>query len=179
MTPLPHGRIHAGIAPKYLYVVILGLLVLGPLLSLVMTALAGDGIVTLYEYPNFGRILRNTVLLALGSLAVALVLGISLALAVHRSPSKWQGLLGMIPLIPMIVPGVADVIGWFFLLSPRAGYLNNFLRILPMFDHLNTGPINIFSFGWIVVLTGFTFTGFVYLYVSASIRSVGDELGAA
>ncbi len=165
--------------PKYLYIAILALIVVGPLSSLLGKALSDNGVNRLVGSDGFGQILFNTVTLALGSLVLALVLGTGLAIAVHRSPARWRPFLGMIPLMPMIVPGVAEVIGWVFLLSPRAGYLNGLLRQLPWFDDLSRGPVDIFTFEWIVILTGFSFTGFIYLYVRSSLDSIGTELQAA
>ena len=37
----------------------------------------------------------------------------------------------ILPILPIVVPFVACVLGWTFLLSPRPGYLNALLRHLP------------------------------------------------
>ncbi|WP_081687757.1 ABC transporter permease [Glycomyces tenuis] len=161
------------------YTVLLGLFVLFPMVTLVVRAAVGGGFARLTTYPDIGKVVFNTVLLAVGSLVVAMVLGTLLAVSVTASPPHWQRLLGFIPTLPLIVPGVADTLGWIFLFSPRVGYVNSWLRSLPMFDHLKDGPVDIFTLPWIVALTGFSFTGFVYLYVSSSLREVGTELASA
>jgi iron(III) transport system permease protein len=160
----------------------LGVLVLGPLFRLEATALKGNaqGFRDLLDYPNIGRIVWNTLALAVGSLIVALVLGTLLAFCVSRSPRRIRKWLAFVPLLTLIVPGVASTIGWVFLLSPRAGYLNAALRSLGFAgDGRGSGPIDVFSIEWIVLLTGITFSGYVYLFVRNSMEALGTELEAA
>ena len=116
-----------------------------------------------------------TVGLALGSLAIALVLGTLLAWAATRLPPRLK-LLRVLPVLPIVVPAVASVIGWSFLLSPRPGYLNALLRNLPWWNHLDEGPVDIYSMPWIVIITGFGLTAFVYLFVSAGFANINAEL---
>jgi iron(III) transport system permease protein len=74
---------------------------------------------------------------------------------------------------------VAAILGWMFLLSPNVGYLNVWLRRTPLFDHLSEGPIDIYSRLWIVLLTGFTMTSFVYLFCQSSLRAMGGNYQVA
>ena len=57
--------------------------------------------------------------------------------------------------------------GWVFMLSPGPGYLNALLRRLPWWSDLDSGPVDIYTLPWIVILTGLGLTAFVYLFVSA------------
>lgn len=165
---------------KWVFIATLAVLVLGPLLSLLLKAGQDGGFVRLAAYDGFGQILLNTVVLSAGSVILAVLLGVTLAFAVSRAPLSWQRWLGVIPLLPLVVPGVAETVGWIFLLSPRAGYLNAVLRaIFPWMQGETSGPIDVFAFEWIVILTGFSFTGFVYLYVSSSLAVIGVELEGA
>jgi iron(III) transport system permease protein len=165
--------------PVLIFVIFLAAIVLGPLLALTAKAVAGGGLVTLLQYRDIGEILINTVTLAVGALVVALVFGITLAVSVSRCPPKWQKFLALIPLLPLVIPNVANTMGWIFLLSPRAGYLNGILRELPWWSDATSGPVDLFSMFWMVLLTGFGYTGFVYLYVSSSLSTIGGELAAA
>ena len=76
---------------------------------------------------GIGRTIAYTIGLALGSLAIALVLGTFLAWAATRLPPRLR-ILRVIPVLPIVVPAIASVVGWAFLLSPRPGYLNAALR---------------------------------------------------
>ena len=84
--------------------------------------------------------------------------------------------LRVLPILPIVVPAVASVIGWAFLLSPRPGYLNALLRNLPWWDHLEEGPVDIYTMPWIVIITGFGLTAFVYLFVSSGFANINSEL---
>ena len=85
-------------------------------------------------------------------------------------------MLRVLPILPIVVPAVASVIGWAFLLSPRPGYLNALLRNLPWWDHLEEGPVDVYTMPWIVIITGFGLTAFVYLFVSSGFANINSEM---
>jgi iron(III) transport system permease protein len=112
--------------------------------------------------------------LAVASLVIALVLGTILAFATSRLPRR-LGFLKIVPLLPIVMPSVANIVGWAFLLSPGPGYLNAVLRHLPWWSGLESGPVNVYSPTWIIIITGFSLTSFVYLFVSAGMQNIGSE----
>src|SRR4051812_2364759 len=121
------------------------------------------------------RPLGPTIGLALGSLAIALVLGTLLAWAATRLPPRLK-LLRVLPILPIVIPAVAAVTGWAFLFSPRPGYLNALLRTLPWWSDLQEGPVDIYTLPWIIIITGFGLTAFVYLFVSTGFANINAEL---
>ena len=152
-------------------------LVLLPLYRLQELAFENDaaGYRTAYNRTGMGDTIAATIGLALGSLSIALVLGTTLAWAATRLPRRMR-ILRVLPVLPIVVPAVASVIGWSFLLSPRPGYLNAALRTLPWWDHLEEGPVDIYTMPWIVIITGFGLTAFVYLFVSSGFANVSSEM---
>ena len=102
-------------------------------------------------------------------------LGTFLAWAATRLPRRLR-ILRVLPILPIIVPPVAAVTGWAFLFSPRPGYMNVLLRYLPWWNHLDEGPIDIYTLPWIVIITGFGLTSFVYLFVSSGFQNISSEL---
>jgi len=118
---------------------------------------------------------RWTVELGLGSLAIALVVGTSLAWAAHSLPPR-LGLLRVVPILPIVVPAVASVLGWAFLLSPHPGYLNQLLRQLPWWRGDFEGPFDIYTVPWIVIITGLALASFIYLFVSSGFENINAEL---
>lgn len=155
----------------------LGYLVLLPLYRLQKLAFedGGSGYQRAWNTPDIGKTLVTTVMLALGSLVIALVLGTLLAWAATRLPHRLR-LMRVLPIFPIIIPAVASVTGWAFLFSPRPGYLNAFLRNMPWWNHLDEGPVDIYTLPWIVILTGFGLTSFVYMFVNSGFQNIGAEL---
>jgi iron(III) transport system permease protein len=154
----------------------LAYLVLLPLYRLQQLALedGASGYERAWNTRGIRETLVATVGLALGSLVIALVLGTLLAWAATRLPYRLR-LMRVLPIFPIIVPAVASVTGWAFLFSPRPGYLNAFLRNLPWWSHLDEGPVDIYTLPWIVIITGFGLTSFVYLFVSSGFQNISAE----
>ena len=150
--------------------------VLEPLVRLQSKAFADGaaGYRTAFTADRIGRTIAYTIGLALGSLAIALVFGTLLAWAATRLPPKLR-ILRVVPVLPIVVPAIASVVGWAFLLSPRPGYLNAALRNLPWWSDLEEGPIDVYSLPWIVIITGIGLTAFVYLFVAAGFESISAE----
>jgi iron(III) transport system permease protein len=155
----------------------IGYLVLMPLFRLQQLAFedGAAGYRAAFDRPDIADTIKATVGLALGSLAIALVLGTLLAWAASRLPPRMK-LLRALPILPIVVPAVASVIGWTFLFSPRPGYLNALLRNLPWWDHLDEGPVDVYTMPWIVIITGFGLTAFVYLFVSSGFANINSEM---
>src|ERR1044072_2637284 len=158
------------------FVAVLAYLVVLPLIRLQTTALedGAQGYRTAFGAPNIGDVLLTTVQLALGSFVIAMVLGTALAWASTQLPPRF-GWMRSLPVLPIVIPAVANVIGWAFLLSPRPGYLNALLRHLPWWNPLEEGPIDVYTVPWIIILTGFSLAAFVYLFVSAGLKDINQE----
>jgi iron(III) transport system permease protein len=158
------------------FVAALGYLVVLPLIRLQTFAFedGAEGYRTAYSAPGIGKVLWTTAALATGSLVIAMVLGTSLAWAASRLPPQY-GFLRTLPVLPIVIPAVANVVGWVFLFSPRPGYLNALLRYLPWWSDLESGPVDIYSVPWIILITGFLLTSFVYLFVTAGLQGINQE----
>ena len=128
-----------------------------------------------YTRPDVWRTIKWTIYLGLGSLAIAVVLGTALAWAASSLPRPLR-ILRVVPILPIILPPVAAVLGWAFLLSPRPGYLNQILRNLPWWSGQFDGPFDIYTLQWIIIITGLGLASFVYLFVSAGLENISDEL---
>jgi iron(III) transport system permease protein len=173
----------AGAVPKVVgglgvvaFVGALAYLVVVPLVRLQTLAFedGGAGYEIAYGSPRIRDVLWTTVALAVGSLVIAMVLGTLLAWAASRLPPHFR-LLRTLPVIPIVIPSVANVVGWVFLFSPRPGYLNALLRELPWWSGRDSGPVDVYTVPWIVLITGFALTSFVYLFVSAGIQNINQE----
>src|SRR5581483_2222569 len=102
-------------------------------------------------------------------------LGTGLAWAALSLPRR-LAFLRAVPILPIVLPPLAGVLGWSFLLSPHPGYLNQLLRHLPWWSHQFEGPFNIYTVPWIIVITGLSLASFVYLFVAAGLENIKQEL---
>src|SRR3954465_11655361 len=116
---------------------VLGLAVLGMLLVLVpllatvwmsfLVGAPGRGAYTLQNYvavftDPFGyRVLLNTVLFALGSSAIAMVIAAPLAWTVARTDLPYSRAISLMMGMVLVIPGFIQGMGWAVLLSPSIG----------------------------------------------------------
>ncbi|MDT0202702.1 iron ABC transporter permease [Nocardioides sp. AE5] len=167
--------------PLAAFVAVLAYFVVWPLVMLQQRAVedGGRGYDVAFNTDGVGQVIWDTILLAGASTLIATVLGTGLAWAVTRLPS-WLQWMRVLPLLPIVMPMVAVVLGWTFLLSPRPGFLNSLMRKLPWWNDLDSGPVDVYSFWWIVLITGFALTAFVFLFVSTGMQNVSaDHVEAA
>jgi iron(III) transport system permease protein len=156
-------------------------LVLLPIVPLQAEALAdgGRGFEALRDYDALWDVVSDTLVLGVGSTVFALVFGTALALAVNSMRPRSRSLAAVLPVLPLLIPGSAHVVGFIFLFSPEVGYVNKVLRLIPVIDGSNSGPLNIYSFGWIVAYTGFHLAALVYLFVYNGLTQLGGSAVAA
>jgi iron(III) transport system permease protein len=154
----------------------IGYLTVYPLIRLQYLALAHGGRSYTDAYTRAGewKTIRDTLYLGVGSLAIALVVGTGLAWAATALPRQLR-MLRVVPILPIILPPLAAVLGWSFLLSPHPGYLNQLLRRLPWWSGFQ-GPFDIYTIPWIIIITGLALASFVYLFVAAGLENINQEL---
>ncbi|WP_236792363.1 iron ABC transporter permease [Amycolatopsis sp. GM8] len=160
--------------------VALAYLVLFPIIRLVLLALQGGGanIARAVGTPAIGQTLLTTIVLAVVSVVMAAVLGTILAWLATRLPPRhrWAAVL---PLLPIVLPPIASISAFAFLLAPRSGLVNDLLRNLPLFSGYTNktgGPINVYSFGWIIAITGLYLTSFMFVFIRAGLARVGPQV---
>ena len=158
-----------------------GFLVLWPILQLQWRAFvdSGSAFGRMADLPRIGTTIQTTFVLAVLSSVLAVCIGTLLAWCASMLPEKVRRVGELAPLLPLVVPAVAAVTGWIFLLSPKVGYLNMVLRKLPGLSGMEEGPFNIYSVTWIVIITGFLLSSFVYVFVFTGLKNMGQELEAA
>ncbi|MBF0673361.1 MAG: iron ABC transporter permease [Salinibacterium sp.] len=161
---------------------ILAYLVLYPLLRLQYLAMqdGGRAYIEAINLPDIAQTLLTTAALGIGSLIISLVLGTALAWFALRLPKR-HAWMSIIPILPIVLPAVAVVVGWAFLLSPQVGFINIALRALPFIDvaapevGLPSGPLNIYSVPGIIIVTGLQLTPLVFLFLQGSLKQLNFE----
>lgn len=132
---------------------------------------------------------RPETLQSLGNLLVAVGIGGSLAMVVGsflawlnvRSDARIGWAADALPLVSLFVPAIASAVGWVFLASPQAGFLNVVIRgLLSWFGVEQTqGPINIFTWPGLVFVYVLFLTPYAYLAVSTGLQSLDPALEEA
>jgi len=126
-------------------------------------------------------VLLNTLIVVTGATVFALVIGSALAWANERSDASLGFAGHLLPLAALIVPPIAGVIGWAVLLDPRAGLLNHFFQwLLGLVGlELREGPLDIYTMGGLVIVTGLYTVPYVYLVVSAALQRLDPAVEEA
>lgn len=106
---------------------------------------------------------RNTLLLAVGTTALSVPLGIFYAWLIERTDAHWGAFSRLLPVIPLLLPPVAMAIGWLFLGDPRAGFLARPLVSALAFLGIEVDPSNLAIQSW---------PGLVFLHVLWAVPNV-------
>lgn len=125
--------------------------------------------------------LLNTVVLALASTVISLSIAVFFAFLTERTDMPFRNVAWGLMLIPMAVPGLLFGVSWSFLLSPKIGLINVWLRsFLSLFGiEISEGPLNIFSLGGMVFLEGIRGVTTIFLMVVGAFRAMDPNLEEA
>jgi iron(III) transport system permease protein len=132
--------------------------------------------VTAYGDPGFPALLGATLMFALGSSALALVLGLGLAWLVERSDLPGREALRGLVLLPMATPPILLAIAWAMLLSPRNGVIN---QLLMNALALSQAPLDIYTLPGMVFVQGLALVPTAYLFLSPAFANMDPSLEEA
>jgi iron(III) transport system permease protein len=129
-----------------------------------------------YGNPATYELIQNTVLFALGSAGIALLLGIMFAWLVERTNMPGKNFFYPLFLVPIAIPGVLFSIAWVLLLSPGAGVLNIALKEALQLDQ---APLNIYNMWGMIFLEALHLTPITFLMMAGSFRRMDPALEEA
>jgi iron(III) transport system permease protein len=164
----------------------LAYLVLPPFFFILHTSLVTDrglqaGSFTIQHFLNIvdslgdvKTLLANSLIFSLGSAAVAILYGTTLAWLAERSDAPFRKLAYVSAYVSFAIPGIIKVVGWIMLLGPKAGILNALGVAL-------TGEafFNIFSLSGMVLVESFLWIPIVFLLMSTPFRAMDPSLEEA
>lgn len=128
------------------------------------------------DLPGLGRIMLNTVVLSVGSMLIAVLIAMVLAWCRANLGGRAGAAAQLISIMPMVVPPLAGVVGWAFLMSPSVGYLNLLLRKLPFLDQLDSGPFDVYTMPWIVIITAIYLIPYAFVFLHAGLANIDPRL---
>lgn len=106
--------------------------------------------------------IANTLILTLGSVVLALPIGLMLAFLIARTDIPGATAFGSVALLPFLMPPFISVVGWIVLASPQVGVVNVALRALVGSD-AGSGPFDIYTMGGMIWTSALYLTPYVYL----------------
>jgi iron(III) transport system permease protein len=142
---------------------------------------------TLQHYTTaYGRaetytMLFNTAVLAVLSTVFSVALAVAFAFLIERTDMPLRNAAWGLMLVPMAVPGLLFAISWIFLLSPRNGLFNIWLRnLLAVFGlDVSEGPLNIYSLAGMIFLEGLRGVTTIFLVITGAFRAMDPSLEEA
>lgn len=131
-----------------------------------------NNFVRVFSNPTFYHVVERTIIFALVTTTLSVLLGMILAILIVRTNMPARRLLRNLVTIPYYVSPLVLAIAWVPMFGPQ-GYITILVRNL----HL---PVwNLYSLGGIVVVTMMYTMPFTYLYISASLALADPQLEAA
>jgi iron(III) transport system permease protein len=159
--------------PVLLFILMLLLVVAPVVMVAVMTVREGGGGAAILTVLSSTRIVANTLYVSAGSTVLAVSLGAALAFVLVRTNVPGRGLLERLVIVPLYVTGLLTAIGWSWLGSPRAGFINIVARNL----FGSTEPIvNLQSPGGVVFVAAMNAVPLPFLLIAGALRSMDPAL---
>ena len=137
--------------------------------------------VAVYSTPATYTIFFNTAVLAAASTAISLAVAVLFAFLTERTDMPFRNLAWGLMLVPLAVPALLFAISWTFLLSPKIGLFNLWLRnLFSVFGvHWSEGPLNLYSLPGMIFLEGLRGVTTIFLMVVGSFRAMDASLEEA
>ena len=129
---------------------------------------------SLLKDPNFGKVLWNTLVFALGSTVPSIVIGLLVALAMNGA-RRGTGIYRTVIFAPYITPMVAVSVVWSWIFEPRVGILNVVLELfgLPGSQWTQSSETAMLS---VLIVTVWKSIGWTMIFYMEAIRKVPQNL---
>ena len=132
--------------------------------------------VELYSDPFAYRAFLNSLGFAVSTLVVAFLFGVPIAWLAERSDIGAKSAIYAMMTIGIFIPSFFSAMGWLFLLHPRIGMLNAWLRGL---FGLAEAPLSIINLTGMGLVQGLGLASVVFVLTGASLRAMDSGLEEA
>lgn len=122
----------------------------------------------IFESDRTLQAIKNTIIIALGSTLIAIVLGVLFALIIAYTNIRQKKLIELLVILPYVIPGYVVTLSWTALFAGNS-LINQFLR-----EH-GLPVINMYSIGGIILIMGISNAALVYLNLVDILRKVPRE----
>ncbi len=117
--------------------------------------------------------LRNSIIIAAGTTFFSTIIGVFFAWLVSRTDLPLKGTMKLLFLVPFMLPSFIGALAWKMLLSPRSGYINQFL--MKAFG-LSESLFNIYGFWGIIAVETMYLFPFVFIQVCGALERMDPTL---
>jgi len=184
MTGAGRGRVDLFRTGLIAAAALVSAVVVYPIVRLVLyvVTLVGDSAALLvWRQPGIGAVVANTVLLVTASSVISVTGALLLAWCNERTDARISFLAGSVPIFPLLMPAISGTIGWTFMLSPSAGFINVALRrlLLDFGIESDSGPLSIFGWTGLILLSTSYLIPYAYVIIAAAFRNVDPGLDEA
>jgi iron(III) transport system permease protein len=130
------------------------------------------------QAPGLVQSIWTTCIVVVCEAVVATLIGGVLAYLNERTDARMGTITDVVPFLPFLIPTIAGAIGWVALLAPSGGFVNAVIRNLLGFIgiHLQSGPLNIYSYPALIFVYSIYGTPFAFLLISAGLRNLDPSL---
>ena len=122
------------------------------------------------------QVIKNTLVFAVSSTLVALVIGLPIAWLVERTTLAGKTLVYTIMTLGLLIPGIYTAMGWTLIAHPRLGILNRWLVDLL---GLESGPINIATPIGMGFVQGLSLASLAFILTAQMFRAMNPSLEEA
>jgi iron(III) transport system permease protein len=179
--------------PKYLgfwlLTLVLGTLVVAPLALLLLnsfrevsvgelgfdfTRLTLGNYTKAYSDPQTATVAINSLRFALGSTALGILIGGTLAFFSERTDLSIRRSIALLVIVPLILPSIVKAIAWILLLSPNIGLLN-----LPWIALFGSPLFSPYSMTAMVLVEGINMSPLAFLLIGSILKRMDPALEEA
>src|SRR5215204_6267256 len=134
--------------------------------------------IDVFGHPSTPTMIRNTVAYAVGAMVIAVPIAFTIAFLTERTDMPFRTSMYTLMFIPLSIPPFATALGWVLLLGPRAGTLNQWVRLLFGMD-VREGPVNIFSMEGMIFVHALGIVPSMWLLLISVLRNMDPTLEEA
>jgi iron(III) transport system permease protein len=128
---------------------------------------------TAYASAETLRLFGNSVAFAVGSAALAFVIGTFFAWINERTNTPFKSLFFALSLIPLVIPAILFTVSWILLASPKIGIINFVLQGLTGADIVF---VNIYTLAGMIWVDGLHQSPLAFLLMTAAFRAMDPSL---
>lgn len=172
METLKKGKKYVIHSLCYLLII---LVFIAPIVRLFLMSLKSEEGYSLWNYAlllqedRTRKAILNTIVIAVGSTAIAAILGSAFAFIIAYTNVRRKRLLELLVLLPFIIPSYIITLSWSSLFSQK-GMINQTLSAMGL------GKINVYSIAGIILVLGFCNVPIVYMNVIHMLRKIPTDM---